>query len=239
MIPHRKRRLLPDETQSSQDVAPVERFALFENHKHTEGMRKASAAPTKAHVEGKTMFVAKGFHARNEEGLRKAYESPNKTYVDGDTEYVAGTDPTDYRDLLADALIPFNLTRYGHRYEQAKKTLDENPQVTTLVGHSLGQASAAALQKMYYGDRNLKVVGYGSPELSMGGHLTPDTMRFRHEGDPISALDGESMNIGSSMNPLEAHAYTGYTDNLPESAERDSAAVTAPEESLEENTTEE
>jgi hypothetical protein len=108
MIPHRKRRLLTDETQSSQDVAPVERFALFENHKHTDGMRKASAAPTKAHVEGKIMFVAKGFHARNEEGLRKAYESPNKTYVDGDTEFVAGTDPTDYRDIWADALIPFN-----------------------------------------------------------------------------------------------------------------------------------
>jgi hypothetical protein len=228
MIPHRKRRLLTDETQSSQDVAPVERFALFENHKHTDGMRKASAAPTKAHVEGKIMFVAKGFHARNEEGLRKAYESPNKTYVDGDTEFVAGTDPTDYRDIWADALIPFNLTRYGHRYEQAKKTLDENPQVTRLVGHSLGEATAAAIQKQYYGDRDLKVVGYGSPELSMGGHLTPDTMRFRHAGDPISALDGESMTIGSSLNPLEAHAYTGYTDKLPENA---------PEESLEENST--
>ena len=199
MIPHRKRRLLPDETQSSQNMAPVERFALFENHKHTEGIRKASAAPTKAHVEG-------------------------------DTEYVAGTDPTDYRDLWADLLIPFSLTRYGHRYEQAKKTLDENPQVTKLVGHSLGQATAAAIQKQYYGDRNLKVVGYGSPELSMGSHLTPDTMRFRHEGDPISALDGESMNVGSSLNPLEAHAYTGYTDELPENA---------PEESLEENNTEE
>jgi hypothetical protein len=228
MIPHRKRRLLTDETQSSQDVAPVERFALFENHKHTDGMRKASAAPTKAHVEGKIMFVAKGFHARNEEGLRKAYESPNKTYVDGDTEFVAGTDPTDYRDIWADALIPFNLTRYGHRYEQAKKTLDENPQVTRLVGHSLGEATAAAIQKQYYGDRNLKVVGYGSPELSMGSHLTPDTMRFRHAGDPISALDGESLTIGSSLNPLKAHAYTGYTE-LPESAE--------PEESLEENNT--
>ena len=91
MIPHRKRRLLPDETQSSsaQDVArPAERLSLFENHKHTEGMRKASAAPHKTHVEGNTMFVGKGFHARNEEGLRKAYESADKTYVEGDTEYV-------------------------------------------------------------------------------------------------------------------------------------------------------
>jgi hypothetical protein len=64
----------------------------------------------------------------------------------------------------------------------------------------------------------------------MGGHLTPDTMRFRHGNDPISVLDGESMTIGSSLNPLKAHAYTGYTDELPENA---------PEESLEENNPEE
>ena len=66
----------------------------------------------------------------------------------------------------------------------------------------------------------MKVVGYGSPELSMGAHLTPDTMRFRHAGDPISALDGESMTIGSSLNPLVAHNYEGYAEKpeLPENA---------------------
>ena len=84
------------------------------------------------------MYIAGGFRRRNEEGLRRAYAAPDKTYVDGDTEFIAGTDPTDYRDLLADAMIPFNMTRYGHRYSQAEKTLKENPQVTRLVGHSLG-----------------------------------------------------------------------------------------------------
>ena len=63
---------------------------------------------------------------------------------------------------------------------------------------------------------------------------TPDTVRFRHGGDPISALDGERMSIGGSMNPLVAHAYTGY--DLPENAPD---PENAPEESLEENTTEE
>ena len=181
------------------------------------------------------MYVARSFAARNEEGLRRAYAAPNKTYVDGEMEYVAGTDPTDYRDLFADALIPLNMTRYGHRYAQAEKTLKENPQVTTLIGHSLGEATIAAIQKEYYGKRDLKVVGYGSPELKMSIAPTPDTVRFRHEGDPISGLDGESLNVGGSVDPLEAHAYTGYTD-LPENA---TDPENAPEEGLQENTMEE
>jgi len=193
-------------------------------------MRQAFAKPNKTHVVDNTLYIAGGFHRRNEEGLRRAYAAPNKTYVDGDTEFIAGTDPTDYRDLWNDVLIPFNLTRYGHRYAQAEKTLKEHPEVTRLVGHSLGEATAAAMQKQYYGDRDLKVVGYGSPELKMSIAPTPDTVRFRHGGDPISGLDEESHDVGYDADPLKAHAYTGYTkqvaQELPESA---------PDESLEEN----
>ena len=102
----------------------------------------------------------------------------------------------------------------------------------------MGQATVQALQKQYYGDRDLKVIGYGSPELKMSIEPTPDTVRFRHAGDPISGLDGESMNIGSSLNPLEAHAYTGYAPDLPENAP-DDLPENAPDDNLEENTTEE
>jgi hypothetical protein len=86
----------------------------------------------------------------------------------------------------------------------------------------LGEATVAALQKEYYGTRDLKVVGYGSPELKMSIAPTPDTVRMRHEGDPISGLDGESMNIGGSLDPLAAHAYTNYAEEkaLPENAEQ-------------------
>ena len=69
------------------------------------------------------------------------------------------------------------MTRYGHRYEQAEKTLKEHPGVTRLVGHSLGGQTASALQKAYYGKRDLHVVGSGNPELP-----TPDTVQFRHGG---------------------------------------------------------
>ena len=74
-------------------------------------MRKAAAHPSKTHVEGDTMYLAGNLRQRNEEGLRRAYDSPDGTFVSGDTEYVAGTNPTDPRDLWADVLIPFNMTR--------------------------------------------------------------------------------------------------------------------------------
>ena len=128
------RRLITDTSETPK--APVEKLALATTHANREGMRAAAAHPSRTHVDGNKMYVARGFAARNEEGLRRAYEAPDKTFVDGETEYVAGTDPTDYRDLFADALIPLNLTRFGHRYSQAEKTLKANPQVTTLVGHS-------------------------------------------------------------------------------------------------------
>ena len=229
----RRRRLFLDtDTQSNAPTpreTPVQKLALATTSMHREGLRTAAAHPSKTHVAGDTMYIAGGFRRRNEEGLRRAYAAPDKTYVDGDTEFIAGTDPTDYRDLLADVMIPFNMTRYGHRYSQAEKTLKENPQVTRLVGHSLGQATAAALQKQYYGDRDLKVVGYGSPEIKMSIAPTPDTVRMRHGGDPISALDGESLTIGASADPFVAHGYTGYTEELPENAP----------ENLEENTAQE
>ena len=244
----RRRRLFGDTQEYSQrttryvpppDVpkeAPAQKLSLATTHAHREGMRAAAAHPSKTHVQGNTMYLVGNMRQRNEEGLRRAYAAPNKTFVDGDTEYVAGTDPTDIRDLWADVLIPFNMTRYGHRYSQAEKTLNANPQVTRLVGHSLGEATSAALQKAYYGKRDLHVVGYGGPELKVSGMPTPDTVQFRHGGDPISGLDGEAMNIGSSLDPLKAHAFTGYADKpdaLPENAP--TLPENAPNESLEEN----
>ena len=100
MFTGKRRKFFADEDSQNAAAPPTERFSLLEHHTHTEGMRKAHAAPHKTHVDGDTMFVARGFQARNEEGLRRAYASSDKTFVDGDTEYVAGTDPTDYRDFL-------------------------------------------------------------------------------------------------------------------------------------------
>ena len=69
---------------------------------------------------------------------------------------------------------------------------------------------------------------------------TPDTVQFRHGGDPISGLDGEAMSIGSSLNPLVAHNYEGYAEKpeLPENAEQPEELPENAPEALEENNAE-
>ena len=148
-----------------------------------------------------------GFHARDEAGLEKAYASKDKTYVDGDTEYIAGTDPKNPQDLWDDLKIPFGLMRYSQRYKQAEKTLKENPQVSHLVGHSMGQAAGAEMEKTNE-NRDLTLVGYGAPVISKPG---ADETDYRHAGDPISMFDGAAKTVGGSINPVQAHSYTGYS----------------------------
>ena len=146
-----------------------------------------------------------GFHARDEAGLAKAYASKDKTFVDGDTEYIAGTDPTNPQDLWDDLKIPFGLMRYSNRYKEAEKTLKENPQVSHLVGHSMGEAVGEEMEKT---NENLSLVGYGAPVISKPGANETD---YRHAGDPISMFDRGAKTVGGSINPIEAHSYTGYS----------------------------
>jgi hypothetical protein len=126
--------------------------------------------------------------------------------VDGDTEYIAGTDPTNPQDLWDDLKMPFGLMRYSHRYKQAEKTLKENPQVSHRVGHSMGEAVGEEMEKT---ERDLSLVGYGAPVISKPG---ADETDYRHAGDPISMFDRGAKTVGGSINPIEAHSITGFSD---------------------------
>ena len=57
--------------------------------------------------------------------------------------YIAGT--SNLQDIWDDLKIPFNLTKYSKRYEDADKLLKDNPQIDDIVGHSLGGAVALEL----------------------------------------------------------------------------------------------
>ena len=59
--------------------------------------------------------------------------------------YIAGT--SSLRDVWDDFKIPFHLTRYSQRYQDAEKELSKNPQVDSLVSHSLCGAVALELDK--------------------------------------------------------------------------------------------
>ncbi len=85
------------------------------------------------------------FHKQDEIGLEKAYHSPNYLYKDNDTLYVAGTQTV--RDAWDDLKIPFGLTRYSQRYQDADKIVQQDPSIKSFIGHSLGGAVALEFQK--------------------------------------------------------------------------------------------
>jgi hypothetical protein len=113
-------------------------------------------------------------------GLQRAYDQGD-SYTRGDTMYVAGSNTwTDWGDDVSK--IPFwGDVRKSTRYEQADKMLKANPQVHTIVGHSLGGSVAHQLQSDHPG---LKSVTYGSPSISWGREN-----RFRNAYDVFSVFD--------------------------------------------------
>ena len=78
------------------------------------------------------------FHKLNEIGLNKAYNSKNKVYAENKTLYIAGT--SDLNDVYDDiSKIPiWGSIQNSTRYKQARDALSANPNITNLVGHSLG-----------------------------------------------------------------------------------------------------
>ena len=80
------------------------------------------------------------------EGLSKAYSSPNAIYIDGNKAYVAGTRSAGeaFRDW--GKIATWNTTHI-ERYGQLTDALKNNPQVDTIIGHSLGSSAVAELQR--------------------------------------------------------------------------------------------
>ena len=124
----------------------------------------------------------------DEEGLSKAYDQPNKIYINNHKMYIAGT--SNWQDVWDDLKIPFHLTRYSQRYEDAEKLLNEHPEVDSLISHSLGSAVALKLNKNY--PNKYDTTTYGSPTVDFSDKKGK---RFRHPLDPISALDFGTYNV--------------------------------------------
>ena len=147
---------------------------------------------------------ANTFHHRNQIGLDSAYKSDNKISIKDDTMFLAGT--SNLQDVWDDFKIPFRLTRFTKRYQDADNLLKSNPQVKKLVGHSLSGAVSLELQKQHP-NRDYDITTYGAPLLQLGGQKYK---RFRKSGDLISGLDDGAITYKGSINPKEAHSYTGY-----------------------------
>ena len=123
--------------------------------------------------------------------------------------YIAGTrNKQDWYDDFTK--LPFwGSTTKADRYKSAEQVLKDNPQIKSLVGHSLSSSVSAELQKQYP-DRqlNLKAL-YGSPFVDFGFQKKTEN-RYRHLGDFVSVLDRNNQVIGGSFNPIAAHGYDKY-----------------------------
>jgi hypothetical protein len=171
----------------------------------------------------------------DKEGLDMAYATEEKLYINGNTMYVAGT--SYLQDFWDDLKIPFVKTARAQRYIDADALLGQNPQVSNLVGHSLGGSSVSELQKNH-GERTFKTNVYGTPAASFTTPDNKDNHRYRNYGDPISAVDrGVESNLKTSaldhyfeavleyeasgvVNPvaiyrglIDAHSYDNFDKN--------------------------
>lgn len=130
-------------------------------------------------------------------GLDEAYGTSEGVTTKGDTLYIAGT--KSFGDALDDLAIPLGMTNTTARHRDASRVLAANPQLTRVVGHSLGGAVALQLQKE---KPELQTTTYGAPVASTDS----SSERFREAGDPVAALDFGATTTGpSSWNP---HSYT-------------------------------
>ena len=127
--------------------------------------------------------------------LDSAYKSFNKLSIKDDAMFVAGT--SNLRDVWDDLKLPFYLTRYTKRYQDADNLLKSNPQVKKLVGHSLAGSVSLELQKQHP-NRDFDITTYGAPVVQMGGQKHK---RFRKSGDLISSLDDGAITYKGSVNP--------------------------------------
>ena len=158
-----------------------------------------------------TAFERNRLHKLNADGLDKAYAKRDILYhIEGDTMYIAGTDNLqDVHDDITKVHMFGSLTD-AERYKMVKPILNKNPQITKLVGHSLGGVTALRLQTEYKKEgRDFEVTTYGAPVM---GFWPGNNTRYRHPGDPISIFDlGKTHNIlVASANPLTLHSYKGY-----------------------------
>jgi pimeloyl-ACP methyl ester carboxylesterase len=143
-------------------------------------------------------------------GLTRAYAAPDSIYVRGDVAYVAGTQISRYgenvRDMIDDIKIPLRGTRTTYRFSQLQKALKAHPEVTHLVGHSLGGAVILEAAR----GTSLKTTTYGAPvtDVLPKTLLEEAPMRFANRGDPVAMMDSKAQ---SSTNGLgNPHSFDNF-----------------------------
>ena len=154
------------------------------------------------------------------QGLKNAYDSPSGLYKTGKTLYISGTTGKDgsiTRDILDDLIhLPSRSAERTEKYKDAIKMLEQSPEITRLVGHSLGSAVANTLDQNF--PNRFETTVYATPAVKpqrkKGEKQDPRHRDYRNPNDPVSMLDGYAITSDfNETNPIVAHGFANFAGN--------------------------
>ena len=152
------------------------------------------------------------------QGLKNAYDSPSGLYKTGKTLFISGTTGKDgsiTRDIIDDLIhLPTRSAERTEKYKDAIKMLEQSPEITRIVGHSLGSAVVNTLDQNF--PNKFETTTYATPAVKpkRKGKQDPRHRDFRNPNDPVSALDGYAITSSfDDPNPLVAHGFANFAGN--------------------------
>ena len=154
------------------------------------------------------------------QGLKNAYDSPSGLYKTGKTLFLSGTTGKDgsiTRDIIDDLIhLPTRSAERTEKYKDAIKMLEQSPEITRVVGHSLGSAVVNTLDQNF--PNRFETTTYATPAVKpkrkRGEKQNPRHRDFRNPNDPVSALDGYAITSNfDDPNPLVAHGFANFAGN--------------------------
>ena len=151
-------------------------------------------------------------------GLKNAYDSPSGLYKTGKTLFVSGTTGKDgsiTRDILDDLIhLPSRGAENTEKYKDVMKMLEQSPEITRLVGHSLASAVINRINELQ--PNKYETTTYATPAVKpkRKGKQDPRRRDWRNPNDPVSVLDGYAITSNfDDPNPLTAHGFQNFAGN--------------------------
>ena len=151
-------------------------------------------------------------------GLKNAYDSPSGLYKTGKTLYISGTTGKDgsiTRDILDDLIhLPSRGAERTEKYKDVMKMLEQSPEVSRLVGHSLASAVINRINELQ--PNKFETTTYATPAVKpkRTGKQDPRRRDYRNPNDVVSALDGYAITSSfDETNPIVAHGFANFAGN--------------------------
>ena len=152
------------------------------------------------------------------QGLKNAYDSPSGLYKTGKTLYISGTTGKDgsiTRDILDDLIhLPSRGAERTEKYKDVMKMLEQSPEVSRLVGHSLASAVINRINQLQ--PNKFETTTYATPAVKpkRTGKQDPRRRDYRNPNDPVSVLDGYAITSSfDETNPIVAHGFANFAGN--------------------------